>query len=86
MDNSGKGIEPGARDALGCVDASVSGGRVSLRYSAGSKVGEVKFGWGVSFSRVERRELGGFAGVGVRVEAMVVTVVFRSSSEVLIGR
>lgn len=64
---------------------------MSLRYSAGSKVGEVKFGWGVSFSRVERRELGGFAGVveGVRVAmvvVVVVVVVFRSSSEGLIGR
>ena len=43
---------------------------MSLRYSAGSKDGEVKFGWGVvSFSSVERRELEGF------VEVMVVMVV-----------
>lgn len=42
MDSSGSGIEPGAREALGCVPARVSGGRALLIYSAGSKVGSLK--------------------------------------------
>lgn len=41
MDSSGSERDPGAREALGCVPARVSGGRALLMYSAGSKLGSL---------------------------------------------
>lgn len=52
------------REALGCVEARVKDGRVSLRYSAGSKVGDAKFGKVMGF--VEVVVVVSFSGEGER--------------------
>lgn len=48
-DSSVSGTDPGARDALGCDGATVSGDRESLRKSAGSKFGSAKLGGAVGW-------------------------------------